>query len=134
METARNAARQGGAYGGDVARELEYRLAVVTVWYITWPTAKNWHTTPTTPAGPGSQIQLLLREDNLVDFQSSPHPCTTPVAWSGFARAIPTTWTRPAPYSSDGTGHMIHRAIWGGYAMIEKYVSESGSPRVYCEE
>ena len=22
----------------------------------------------------------------------------------------------------------------GGYAMIEKYVSESGSPRVYCEE
>ena len=79
-------------------------------------------------------IQLLLREDNLVDFQSSPHPCTTPVAWSGFARAIPTTWTRPAPYSSDGTGHMIHRAIWGGYAMIEKYVSESGSPRVYCEE
>ena len=77
METARNAARQGGAWGGDVARELEYRLAVVTVWYITWPTAKNWHTTPTTPAGPGSQIQLLLREDNLVDFQSSPHPCTS---------------------------------------------------------
>ena len=29
METARNAARQGGAWGGDVARELEYRLAVV---------------------------------------------------------------------------------------------------------
>ena len=22
----------------------------------------------------------------------------------------------------------------GGYAMIEKYVSKSGSPRVYCEE
>ena len=22
----------------------------------------------------------------------------------------------------------------GGYAVIEKYVSESGSPRVYCEE
>ena len=29
METARNAARQGGAYGGDVKRELEYRLALV---------------------------------------------------------------------------------------------------------
>ena len=26
METARNAAKQGGAYGGDVKRELEYRL------------------------------------------------------------------------------------------------------------
>ena len=29
METARNAAVQGGAYGGDVKRELEYRLALV---------------------------------------------------------------------------------------------------------